>query len=188
MPPASAPKKVFWRRWWRICRRTVRGITRLDDTPYRIAMGCACGLFTAPLPILGQMLLGMGLARIFRANVVAAMPWTWITNPFTTFPIWYGCYVIGSIVLLREPLGFAEIRALFTRFDEIGLIGSLREGGSLLLGILPPLWIGTVLAGLMLGSIGYVAMHRLTILVRARRAQRAADWHAAAGEKADNDG
>lgn len=188
MPPVSAPKKAFWWRWWRIARRTIRGVTRLEDTPYRIAMGCACGLFASPLPILGQMLLGMGLARLFRANVVAAMPWTWITNPFTTFPIWYGCYVIGSAALLRDPLGFAEIRALFTRVDEIGLVGSLREGGSLLLGILAPLWIGTVLVGLLLGAVGYIAMRWLAIRVRAHRAEKAARWHRPLGGQAANDG
>ena len=177
MPQAPVSRKPWWRRWWHVCTRTVRGVARLEDTPYRIAMGCACGLFTSPLPIFGQMLLGMGLARLFRANVVASMPWTWISNPLTTFPIWYGCYLIGSAVLLREPVRFSVIKELFARLDEVGLVVTLREGGSLLLGILAPLWIGTVLVGLILGAAGYIAIRALVLLVQARRAERAARWH-----------
>ncbi len=170
--PGPKTRKNLWRRLWHVCTRTVRGVTRLEDTPYRIAMGCACGLFTTPLPILGQMLLGMGLARLFRANVVASMPWTWITNPLTTGPIWYGCYLLGAGLLFQQPVRFADIRALIARIDESGLVQTLREGGGLLLQVLPALWLGTVLVGLTAASLGYLAIRRLVMATQARRLRR----------------
>ena len=173
---APATRKPWHRRWWHVCMKTLRGVTRLEDTPYRIAMGSACGMSVALLPIFGQMLLGMGLARLMRSNVIASMPWTWITNPLTTFPIWYGCYRVGSMLLMRDSVQMSEIHKLFHRVDSDGLFVTLREGGSLLLGILLPLWLGTLLIGVMFGAIVYVLVFRAVSFVQARRAERLRRW------------
>lgn len=82
----GAPKtsKGRWRQFVHVLVKTVRGALLLQDTPHRIAVGCACGIFVSPLPTLGQTFIGMILAKLLGGNVIASLPWSWITNPFTT--------------------------------------------------------------------------------------------------------
>lgn len=54
------------------------------------------GMMSAFFPLPGQMLVALILALIFRANVPMAVALTWITNPFTTIPIFYAAYYIGA--------------------------------------------------------------------------------------------
>jgi uncharacterized protein len=163
-------------RWWHLVRRTLRGVTRLQDTPYRIAMGAACGLFTACLPMLGQMVLAMILARILRANVLAAAPWTWITNPITSLPIWYGCYLIGAGVLGREPLTREQITGFISDIQAHGLITTLGQGGALLGSIAMPAILGSLLVGVVLGASGYAILKPLIAHLQARRAAQTRLW------------
>ena len=166
---APSSRKPWLRRWWHISVKTLRGVTRLEDTPYRIAMGAACGLHTAVWPILGQTLVGMLAAKLFRANVIAAIPWSWITNPLTTLPIWYGCYRVGAAITWREPVTIERIQALITSVDTKGFVATAQEGGSLLLAIIGPLWLGSLVVGTALAAIGYVAIQALVRSVQTRR-------------------
>jgi uncharacterized protein (DUF2062 family) len=166
---APSTRKSWLRRWWHLCAKTLRGVTRLEDTPYRIAMGAACGLHTAVWPILGQTLIGMLAARLLRANVFAAIPWSWITNPLTTLPIWYGCYRVGAAVTWREPVTIERIQSLITAVDTKGFIATLQDGGSLLLTIIGPLWLGSLLVGTALAAVGYIAIQALVKSVQTRR-------------------
>ncbi len=149
---------------------------RLEDTPYRIAMGCACGLFSSVLPIFGQMVVAMVCARIFRANVVASMPWSWLSNPATTLPIWYGCYLVGAALTRHEPVTVAALKQLADRLSHDGLTVTLQAGGALIGQIVVPLLLGTVVVGVLVGALGYLAIKPLVIRVQARRAAKAARW------------
>lgn len=160
--------------------KTVRGVIRLEDTPYRVAMGCACGLFSSVLPIFGQMLVGMLLARLCRANVVASMPWTWLSNPATTLPIWYGCYVVGAAVLRKQPVTIATLQALASRVEHDGLMATLSAGGAMMSQLVVPLILGSVLVGSVLGALGYLVVKPFVIRIQARRAAKAAQWGAVA--------
>ena len=64
-----------------------------------VYVGVLCAFF--PLP--GQMPLALIGALIFRANVPMSIALTWITNPLTTIPIFWVCYLVGAI-LLGEPV------------------------------------------------------------------------------------
>src|ERR1043165_6490547 len=88
----GAPKttKGRWRRFVHALMKTLRGALLLQDTPHRIALGCACGIFFSPLPTLGQTFIGMILAKLAGGNVIASLPWSWISNPFTTVPSFFG--------------------------------------------------------------------------------------------------
>ena len=176
--PGPRTRKPWFRRAWHLAMRTLRGVVRLEDTPYRIAMGCACGVFSAILPILGQMLVGMALARLFRASVIASMPWTWITNPATTPFIWYACYRIGSALLLRDHLTIDAIRLVVGKVSEQGLWTTIRQGGSLFAHIAVPLVLGSVLVGLAAGSLTYLVVRPAVVRLQARRAAKAARWAA----------
>jgi uncharacterized protein len=177
---AGAPvsRKPWARRLWHVCSKTIRGVTRLEDTPYRIAMGSACGLQTAVWPILGQTLVGMLAAKLLRANVIAAIPWSWITNPLTTLPIWYGCYRVGAAVTFTDPVTIERIQALITSVDSKGFIATAKEGGALLLAIIGPLWLGALIVGTVLAVIGYFLIHAFVKAVQARRLALSHRWAA----------
>ena len=62
-------------------------IKRLPDTPHKIAMGIACGVFVTFTPLFGlHFLLAWILAAIFRGNIFAAILATFAGNPIT-FPV-----------------------------------------------------------------------------------------------------
>lgn len=172
--PASA--KPWYRRWLHKCNKILRGVTRLEDTPYRIAMGCACGLFCSVLPIFGQMIVGMVLSKIFRANVVASIPWTWISNPATTLPIWYGCYLVGAALTRHEPVTWAALNSLATQLQHEGLTHTIQTGGAIIGEVIPALLLGTVTVGTLLGATGYICIKPLVIRLQARRLAKLAYW------------
>lgn len=171
-------RKPWYRRWWHVMVKTVRGVIRMEDTPYRVAMGCACGLFSSVLPIFGQMVVGMILSRLCRANVVASMPWTWLSNPATTFPIWYGCYVVGAAVMGEQPVTIATVQALASRVEHDGMMATLSAGGAMMTQLVVPLILGTLLVGLALGAVGYLVVKPVVIRIQARRAAKIARWGA----------
>ncbi|RLA02763.1 MAG: DUF2062 domain-containing protein [Gammaproteobacteria bacterium] len=75
-----------------------------------VARGGAIGVFLAFMPILGQMPLAVVTAVFLRGNIPVALALTWISNPFTAPPIFYGCYRLGQLLLggyaASEPYHF----------------------------------------------------------------------------------
>lgn len=71
---------------WHLNRRSVSGAVAL-------------GLFLAFMPIIGQMVLAALGAIRFRVNLPLAVSLTWISNPLTFAPIFYGVFVIGCLLL-----------------------------------------------------------------------------------------
>lgn len=71
---------------WHLNRRSVSGAVAL-------------GLFLAFLPLIGQMALAALGAIRFRVNLPLAVSLTWISNPLTFAPIFYGVFVIGCLLL-----------------------------------------------------------------------------------------
>jgi len=75
-------------------------VLHVDDTPHRIALGVAVGIFVTWTPTIGfQMILTVLLSWLLGANKLVGVPFVWISNPVTLPPI-YGpnCYV-GSLIL-----------------------------------------------------------------------------------------
>ena len=61
-----------------------------------VAMGVAIGLFIGFLLPVAQILLAAAAAVVLRANVPIAAAGTFVTNPFTVPPIYYGAYQLGT--------------------------------------------------------------------------------------------
>lgn len=172
--PASA--KSWYRRWRHVFFKKIRGVTRLEDTPYRIAMGCACGIFSSMLPIFGQMLVAMLLAKICRANVLASIPWTWLTNPATTLPMWYGCYLVGAALTRHQPVTWATLKDLAARIQHDGVTSTMHASGALFGEVIPALLFGTVVIGMFLGATGYLGIRAMVKRIQVHRAAKAAYW------------
>ncbi|MBO9711849.1 MAG: DUF2062 domain-containing protein [Sphingomonas sp.] len=77
---------------WRFTRRSV-------------PRGVALGMVTGILVPMGQIPASAILALPLRANIPAAAATTFVTNPFTTPPLWVAAYWLGCWMLGIDPGG-----------------------------------------------------------------------------------
>ncbi len=173
MPMIS--KKPFQGSFQRILRFIKFRVLHIDDTPHRIALGVAVGLFIAWLPLIGlHIFLALAMAFLLRANKFAAITSIWVSNPLTFFLIYYPNYLFGkgllkyfcpgtstqSTSLQYNPFypfsGFADI---FTANFWNNIFVVLFKQGQ-------PLWLGSVVLGLFVACAGYFLTY---LLVNSRR-------------------
>ncbi|MEO8443387.1 MAG: DUF2062 domain-containing protein [Gammaproteobacteria bacterium] len=121
--------------------------------------GLALGLFIAVMPFPGHTPVVVLAALLLRVNLPVAVLSIWVANPLTYGPIFYGEYRLGSFILHQAPavvtldLPWLELAAALARTWR-------------------PLWVGAVVAGLLLAGTAYVmgnAGWRLMTLWRLRR-------------------
>jgi hypothetical protein len=92
------PKGGWRRAVWYMSHR----VRRLPDSPERIARGIWAGVFTAFTPFYGvHFAIAYLIAKIMRANVIAALAATFFGNPLTYVPIGLislqtGHWILGS--------------------------------------------------------------------------------------------
>ena len=79
---------------WHLNRRSARG-------------AFAVGLFFAFIPVPFQMVLAAATAILFRVNLPISAMLVWLTNPLTMPPIFYGSYLVGTLVLNQPEQHFA---------------------------------------------------------------------------------
>jgi uncharacterized protein len=97
--PRQKMKRTIKYWYWRLLR--IRG------TPEQLARGLAAGVFTGLFPIFGlQIATGILLAIIVRGNKILAAAGTWISNPFTSIPLYIVNYQIGRWLLRYPPQSF----------------------------------------------------------------------------------
>ncbi len=71
-----------------------------NSPPWFDARGVAFGLLIGLGIPLGAQMVCLGLLRlILRFNVVIAFAFTWVNNPISVIPMYYGYYVLGSVIL-----------------------------------------------------------------------------------------
>lgn len=96
-------------------------VSRIPDTPHRIALGFACGVMASFTPFFGlHFFLAAGIAWALRANVIAGLIGTAFGNPIT-FPI----IASVSLNLGRRILGYGVTGRDFGRVSD-----ALSEGAS----------------------------------------------------------
>ena len=142
-------------------RQKIKPLLLAKDRPDIIAWGVGVGLFVALTPTVGvQMVLVMMLAAIpgVRFNIPIALAMVWVSNPFTTLPLYYGMYWVGIILLGEQLLGFSafkqHIKELIITAKEgenfletlwIGIKGLFDIG----LDVAVPMWIGGFVLGIL---------------------------------------
>ncbi len=175
---APVTQRPWWRRWRFVCVRAVRGVLHLSDTPHRIAIGSAAGLFVMPLPIPGQVILGPLLAKLLRGNLVASIPWTWANNPFTVLFFVYGQYRLGLLFVSGsgETLSFAALGRLIERLQDMPWRLALSEGFEVLGDVLAPLALGTAIAAVLFAVPGYLLTYRMVVVAQEKKKARYAQW------------
>jgi len=82
----------------------LRYLTALDDSPHRIAMGFAVGIFLAFSPLLGlHTFLGLLIAFLIGLNRVAVLVGVFINNPWTLIPIYGLAAYLGGLLVGYPP-------------------------------------------------------------------------------------
>ena len=143
-------------------------VLHIDDSPQRIAMGVALGLFTAYLPPFGfHIILVLILASILRANKFVALTFIWASNPFTFIPIYYPNYLLGRAVfgwfLTAQRLGAEEVAGLFENFSFGRIVTGIctaqfwGQFSSLVVQIGLEMLIGGVIIGGLIAVASYFA-------------------------------
>jgi uncharacterized protein len=159
------------RGWSRSFEYLGHRVKRLPDTPHRIALGFACGVFASFTPFFGlHFVLAAGLAWLIRGNVVAGLIGTAAGNPLT-FPL----IASVSLGLGRRILGYGVTGRDFGRVVDALTEGAGGLGRSLLslVGLgesawdkLVPLFTDIVwpyfIGGLLPGLIAAIASYYLT--------------------------
>lgn len=165
-------------RWRKLRKFIIHKVLHADDTPHRVALGVAIGIFVGLTPTVGfQMVIALAVATAFRANKVVCLPMVWITNPFTMFFIYPLCHRLGSGLIgsaqdEQTAVGtmFALVEELkvggLARFFELGFwnevfLGLTRVGAEL--------WVGCLLAGFIAAVISYFASRWTVSVYRERR-------------------
>ncbi|MEX1034113.1 MAG: DUF2062 domain-containing protein [Cellvibrionaceae bacterium] len=110
-----------------------------------VSVAVFVGIFVAFLPMVGQMALAACLALLLRCNLPLAVLLSWISNPFTYAPIFFTTYEIGRW-LLDMPHARFTLYFNWEWFQE-----EFHH-------IWKPLLLGSVLSGMILGALGYLAM------------------------------
>jgi uncharacterized protein len=146
----------------------------LDDTPHRIALGMAIGVFISWTPTVGfQMLAVVPLAYLLRANRVAGVIGVYLSNPFTLVPMYWLDYHLGAM-LLHTPVSFDEFREISMHSDWVqrcwGLLGVGME-------VLAAIWLGGLILGALTGVLAYIGTLWLLRCVRPATFETLASHH-----------
>lgn len=87
------------------------GCLHVDE--YAIARGVAVGLFIGLTPTVGiQTFLMIGASLAFRANFIAAYIVSFVSNPVTMAPLYYGFSQLGELLLRHSPFATSHIEGL----------------------------------------------------------------------------
>lgn len=113
-----------------------------------VSMAFLVGLFTAFLPIPGQLAVVTLLALAVRCNLPVAMALVFVSNPVTIPPLTLLCYRLGASLIGHDaqPQQF-----------QISWEWLISEG----IHLLPALLTGCVVMGLGTGLLGYFAIRWL---------------------------
>lgn len=133
---------------WHLNRRSVAGAVGL-------------GMFVAFLPTPGQMIIAAAVALWFRVNLPLTVAMVWLTNPITMPPVFYFTYKVGAWLLGHEPYHFTF---------SLSVEWLLENTEAILL----PLWIGSLVVGVVMALLSYAAVRLIWRwqVIRRRRSPR----------------
>ncbi len=138
-------------------RDKLAAIFTVKDSPKKIALSFAVGVFLGMSPILGlHTVLGIAAAWIFRLNKFVTIVGVYITNPWTIVPIytfatWFGAKLLGIEKIIPD-----------INWNDISFSYLMNEMRHLLM----PFVVGTTLIGLLSAAAGYIIIYQAVVRSR----------------------
>ena len=109
----------------------------------------ALGLFVAFTPTMGfQMLIVCCLILLFPGNLPVALAACWLTNPFTAAPVYFFEYKLGKWLIRVIGSGQYHPSVGAKPFSQV------YEAAGVM-------WLGSLVAGLTIGVVGYLLARAL---------------------------
>jgi uncharacterized protein (DUF2062 family) len=151
-------------------RRTGQILVHVEDSPARVAVAFALGVFIAFFPLLGiHTGLAIVIAIAFRLNKVAILVGAWTNNPWTLAPMYTAGTLLGCFVLGVSPASLSEIDwALHGRAFYESLVTGLRP-------LLMPFIVGNLVLGAAAALASFLALR--WILTRRKRTPASSGSH-----------
>jgi hypothetical protein len=122
----------------------------LKSSPHKVALGFAVGVFIAYTPTFGiQIILALGVAALLRVNPIAAVIGTYVTNFFTSVPLYAMCYEVGRLIVGGKHL-------VGIRIPEVRSVAQfIHQVGKLTLEWMAIETVGAVIVGIVTGVPAY---------------------------------
>ncbi|OPB29272.1 DUF2062 domain-containing protein [Bartonella sp. WD12.1] len=165
-------------RLWLLSRRSFcymhKRILRISETPHKVALGVAIGIFSACSPFLGlHIILALFFSWVLRGNFTAAIIGTVFSNPLTFLPIVMIDYKIGYLFLSLfgnvGEISFSQIRTIFgdLTFSKVWIIfGNTWDS------IMLPMILGGILLGFVFGGLSYIGVYKAIGRFQQKRYQK----------------
>jgi uncharacterized protein (DUF2062 family) len=137
-------------------RRTRQILLQVEDSPSRVALAFALGVFIAFSPLLGiHTGLAIAVALLFRLNKVAILAGAWTNNPWTIAPMYSAGTLLGAFVLRVSPASLGEIDwSLSGRAFYASLASGLRP-------LVLPFIVGNLALGAVAALLSFLALRFL---------------------------
>ncbi|WP_208541094.1 MULTISPECIES: DUF2062 domain-containing protein [Bartonella] len=149
-------------------------ILRISETPHKVALGLAIGIFSACSPFFGlHIILALFFSWILRGNFTAAIIGTVFSNPLTFLPIVMIDYKIGYLFLSLfgnvGKISLSQIRTIFSNltFSKVWVIFE-NTWDSIML----PMILGGVLLGFVFGGLSYIGVYKAIGRFQQKRYQK----------------
>ena len=148
-------------------RNTLLLLLHLEDTPHRVALAFAIGVWIAFSPLLGlHTWMALGIAFFFRLSRAAMLFGAYLNNPWTLAPMYMAGTMFGCWMLDVPTSGLTHLNwSLHGHALYASLVQNLR----------PYLWpyvLGNTVLGVASAIVGYGAL-RVVLERRGRAAVRA---------------
>jgi uncharacterized protein (DUF2062 family) len=134
-------------------RRPLQLLLQVQDSPHRVALSFAIGVFIAFSPLLGiHTGIALAIAVLFRLSKVAILAGTWTNNPWTLAPMFMAGTALGCALFGVSAASLDEIDwTLSGRAFYDGLWHGLRP-------LVLPFVVGNTLLGIVAGGLSYVLL------------------------------
>jgi uncharacterized protein (DUF2062 family) len=130
-------------------------------SPEKIAFAFALGVFIGFFPILGtHTALAFGMAWVFRVNPMVTFGGSFVNNPWTIAPIFFGSYYLGIFLVGGDR---KEINVQFSKLNWHTIMELIRVMGV-------PYVVGGLVSGVVASVVTYFIMLRMVKIYRSRQA------------------
>ena len=131
-------------------------LIRQGGSPHDLAFSVAIGVFCGFLIPVGQMILSLFLAWIFKVNKLVAVACCWVTNP-ATIPFFFPLNIILGSYFITSKLSKEE----FTKISEMPIWEGIKAFFALGIDGMLCFMVGGAIIGSSCAVIAYVVIFRI---------------------------